>query len=161
MDKGLWLSASHLPGSANVEADFESRKLNSDMEWMLDPEVFQSIMDIFGYIDIDMFSSRLNYQINPYVAYRPDTYAVAKDAFTLVWSKYRLMYMFPPFCVVGKDIQKLEEDEAEGVLVAPLWPTQPWFSKLLRLVSAQPYLLPKPSQILHLPQNPEKVHPLT
>ena len=38
-----WLSATHLPGCENVEADAESRIFNERTEWMLDPQVFMGI----------------------------------------------------------------------------------------------------------------------
>ena len=39
--------------------------------------------------------------------------------------------MFPPFGLILRVLQKIEHDEAECVLVVPLWTTQAWFPKLL------------------------------
>jgi hypothetical protein len=51
-------------------------------------------------------------------------------------------------------------DKATGVIVVPNWPTQIWFSKLTRLLIAEPILLPTGKKILHLPSDPKVVHPL-
>ena len=45
-------------------------------------------------------------------------------------------------------------------IVAPLWPGQVWFPKLLRLCTAAPVLLPDRDTLLQLPQSPGLVHPL-
>ena len=40
----------------------------------------------------------------------------------------RSMYMFPPFPLLSKVIQKLQDtQEAEVILIAPWWPKQSWF----------------------------------
>ena len=46
--------------------------MNIDMEWQLYRTVFESIMKKFGQCTVDMFASRLNHQIVPYVSYLPD-----------------------------------------------------------------------------------------
>jgi hypothetical protein len=78
-----WLSATHLPGCENIEADAESRHFNDRTEWMLDTEVFQGIARKFGNPDIDLFASRLNKQCPRYASWRPDPEAEFVDAFSL------------------------------------------------------------------------------
>ena len=42
IEKGVWLSAAHVPGrERNVDADLESRKINYDTEWKLNTELLQ------------------------------------------------------------------------------------------------------------------------
>ena len=42
--------------------------------------------------------------------------------------------MFPPFLLLNKVIQKLRTTQTgEVILIAPWWPSQPWFPHLLRL----------------------------
>ena len=60
----------------------------------------------------------------------------------------RSMYMFPPFPLLNKVIQKLcAIQEAEVILIAPWWPSQPWFPHLLRLCGSPTILsiLPRPA----------------
>ena len=40
MQNKVWLSASHLPGALNVEADQQSRQVNERTEWHLGEDVF-------------------------------------------------------------------------------------------------------------------------
>ena len=84
----LWISAAHIPGKANTEADLESRKNRSETEWMLDKELLSKSLKILNFTpEIDMFASRINAQFARYVAYRPDPAAVAVDAFSINWTQ--------------------------------------------------------------------------
>lgn len=68
MDRNIWLSASHIAGVENTEADFLSRHKNNDLEWILDTAVFDKIIEIYGQCDIDLFAFRHNFQFKPYVS---------------------------------------------------------------------------------------------
>ena len=85
IDRNLWLSAAHLPGSSNVAADKASRVFCDQTEWKLDETIFASITAYFYRPKIDLFASRLNYQLPRYVAWKPDPGAEAVDSFTLDW----------------------------------------------------------------------------
>lgn len=85
---------------------------------------FESITSYFYGPKINLFSSRLNHQLPR---------AEAVDAFTLDWHS-DTFFAFPPFCLLGRDVQKIEDDRTEGILVAPNWPTQPWYPSLMRLL---------------------------
>jgi ribonuclease HI len=54
--KQIWLSACHIPGAENVEADTASRQFKDSVEWSLSTEVFQSILSYWGPFDIDLFA---------------------------------------------------------------------------------------------------------
>ncbi|XP_062570047.1 uncharacterized protein LOC134232103, partial [Saccostrea cucullata] len=157
--RNIWVTACHIAGVENVEADYLSRNFNPDMEWMLDPEIFDEITRLYGNCDIDLFASRYNRQISPYVSYAPDRHAIAIDAFTISWSELKC-YIFCPFCILSRVLQKILIENVEAVIVAPIWPTQPWFPKLLQLITANSYLLPNNQQLLRLPNNPDKLHPI-
>ena len=81
-----WLSATHLPGCENVQADAESRIFNDLTEWMLDPQVFEEITQKFGKLEIDLFASRLNKRCAQYASWRPDPEALFVDAFSVKWN---------------------------------------------------------------------------
>jgi hypothetical protein len=87
--KNIWISACHVAGVENKEADFLSRDNNSDMEWMLNTEVFQLVQNIFGNCDIDLFASKDNHQLSKYVSYLPDKYSEAVDAFSISWTNLK------------------------------------------------------------------------
>ena len=158
IERQIHLSAEHLPGRYNCIADHESRAFdNLDAEWMLKTTVFEAICDKFGMPDIDMFASRINSQLPGYYAWRPDPGALAIDAFQQHWDE-TLRYAFPPFSIVARVLQKVELEGATIILVFPIWPTQAWFPRALKMTIDTPYLLPQES--LTLPQNPAKKHPL-
>ena len=126
IDKNIWLSAAHIPGSNNVDADQSSRNLNLDLEWMLPASIFKRIVSLFGNPDIDLFASRLNAQVENYVTWKPHPMAKNVDAFTIEWSQF-FFHAFPPFCLISRCVQKISRDQASGILIIPLWATQPYF----------------------------------
>ncbi|XP_077989926.1 uncharacterized protein LOC144444386 [Glandiceps talaboti] len=155
----IWISATYLPGAENIEADTASRQFNDNIEWMLQPTIFNKIVDIWGNPDIDLFASRLNKQLPTYIAWKPDPGAEHIDAMSLDWANY-FFYAFPPFSMLMQCVQKIEEDKAHGILIAPLWPTQAWYSKMLQLLVDKPKLLPVTNRTLQLVHKPTALHPL-
>ena len=153
--RSIALSAEHIRGVDNVDADLASRSFNPDTEWMIDPPVFQELCLIYKRPSIDLFATRINAQLPRYVSWRPDPHAYATDAFTIDWN-FKFHYIFPPFSLIGRILQKLQLDQANVLLIAPLWPTQTWFSRALQLLSDRPRLLPR--RCLFLPQDPSKSH---
>ena len=158
--KSLWLSATHCPGKLNVEADIASRLFNDSTEWTLSNYWFYKISACFGRPTIDMFASRLNYKVLPYCAWQPDPLATTIDAFTLNWKKQKLMYIFPPFSIVGRVLQKISADQATAIVVLPYWPTQPWFSRLQSLLLEPPLKIRVSPRTLRLPHDPAAIHPM-
>lgn len=94
LQRGITLSAEYLPGANNTVADQESRLLLSSAEWILNRGVFNWVMMVMGPCQLDLFTSRLNHQLRKYVSWRPDPFAMATDAFQLVW-KDQKGYAFP------------------------------------------------------------------
>ena len=75
------------------------------------------------------------------MSYKPDPNAYAVDAFSLDWSKLRF-YAFPPFCCISQYVQKIKTDKAEGILVTPHWPTQQFYSKIMKMTQGLPLIIP-------------------
>ena len=85
----IWLSAAHIPGRLNTEADILSREKRIVSEWMLRTDVFEHSISTFNFKpDIDLFASWVNHQLKPSVSFKPDPEAIAINAFSLNWSKY-------------------------------------------------------------------------
>ena len=144
----IFLSAEHLPGVQNVDADLDSS------EWKLDPSIFQQIMQILGPCQVDLFASRISAQLP---SWKPDPGAIATDALRQPWANMR-GYAFPPFALIGRCLSKIQrEGVREIILIAPVWPTQPWFSLLLSMLFRRPLLLPK---LPHLINHNNSSHPL-
>ena len=159
LNRNIWLSATHIPGRENTVADKHSRNFNDSSEWKLNPDALQLCTKVWGQPDIDLFASRINYQLKPYVSWLPDPEAVAVDAFSVCWS-YKLSYAFPPFRLISRVLRKVEEDRAKLILIAPDWPTQSWYSRIMQMTIAEPILLPRSKHLLSLPHQPSRVNPL-
>ena len=137
LEREILISAQYLPGEENVRADTESRVMRDRSDWRLNPSIFQRILVHFPDRDIDLFASRLSFQLPQYFSWRPDPLAKATDAFLQDWRGLKA-YANPPWNLVGRVLSKVEEQEAELVLVAPIWPSQPWYPKLLSLLVSVP-----------------------
>ena len=153
----IWISARHIPGSQNVQADKASREFKDSVEWTLSGEIFQDINNHWGPSDIDMFASRLNYKVDAYASWRPDPGAKFTDAFCFNWESY-FFYAFPPFSLICQCLKKIE-DNSSGVMIVLYWTTQAWCSIVLTLLIDYPLVLPQSDNLLQLPQS-GKQHPL-
>lgn len=156
----VWITTVHIPGKDNLGADAESRKNRRETEWALNTDVFNKAIGMANvYPNIDLFSSRINHKVKPYVSFRPDPGASAVNAFSLSWHAYQF-YAFPPFCIILKTLQKIAQDRATGLIVVPFWPTQPWWPYLTNMLIDHIICLPRMKQTLWLPAEPLKIHPL-
>ena len=82
----LW--AEHLPGLKNTTADEESRTVRDQCNWMIHPRVFAHLQQKMGPLEVDMFASRLTYQLRRFFSWRPDPLAEATDAFAQSWRAF-------------------------------------------------------------------------
>ena len=156
MPAELWVSAAHIPGTINIEADKQSRVLEDATEWKLNPALFHKIVEKFGKPDIDLFPTRINKQLDRYVSWHPEPEAMAINAFSLTWNNT----MFPPFSLVGQVLVKIYKDKTNVVIVVPDWSTQYWYTQLLQMTNQGPlYFQPSPRN-LALPHKPSVNHPL-
>ena len=89
----------------NTEADMLSRQFNDHTEWKLSPDISHKVTDRLLKPDIDLFASRLNLQMKPFISWGPDPEALAINAFTQNWSEW-LIYAFPPFSLLQKVLSK-------------------------------------------------------
>ncbi|XP_053383777.1 uncharacterized protein LOC128549987 [Mercenaria mercenaria] len=159
IERKLHLTAAHIAGHKNVEADKESRIINDDLERSLCWQVFEIITQLHPGLSVDLFASRLNFKLQKYVSRRPEPNTYAIDAFSLTWS-HDFYYLFPPFSLLPRILQKIAEDQTEAVLVAPIRPTQTWWPSLLQVIVGECYNLPSPQKCLFLPNKPDRKHPL-
>ena len=95
--RNRWLSAAHIPGVQNVEADRESRVFSTNTEWMLNPGMFKRMFsECTLKPTIDLFASRINARIPRFVSWRSEPQCVAVDAFSIQWGN-EVFYAFLPF----------------------------------------------------------------
>lgn len=61
-------------------------------------------------LSFDLFPTRLNYKVKPFIVYQPDPEAV--DAFTIAWKQY-LFHAFPSFSIIPLVFQKIREKRVQ------------------------------------------------
>ena len=151
IERNLWLSAVHVPGVDNEEANRASRlKYAVETEWSLHQEVFNRLEKRLEPFDLDLFPTRLNNKCEKFFAWKPDPEAFAIDALAHNWHGSNA-YAFPPFRLIPHVIQKVTLDRADVTLLAPQWPTQPWFAPVLRPLISPLVMRPSGQGLLHLP----------
>ena len=118
------LRAKHIPRCLNVIADPLSRP-NQPITtvWSLHPEIVARIFDIWGAPTVDMFATVHNTLLPQFISLILELQALAIDALSQDWQG-RSMYMFPPFPLLNKVIQKLHatqegEDYAGPTTMGP------------------------------------------
>lgn len=158
-ERKIWLTACHIAGKDNTEADRYSRKLSIHTEWQLDPAVFSQLCHLFGKPEIDLFAARTNHQLPKYMSLYPDPNACAINAFYHSWDDY--VYIFPPFNLIHRILKKLKEDKTRRALViVPVWKMQPWYTKLEKMIQKGPVYLKNSKKLLQQPSDPNMIHPL-
>ena len=127
---------------------------------MLSRDIFQRVLKEFQFDpNIDGFATRVNAQLKTYASRHPDPYATQVDAFSFNWSEYR-PYLFPPFSLLNRVLQKIRIDKATALCVVPRWTTQAWWPELLDMMVRDPMILPPSTKNLVLPNQKHAVHPL-
>lgn len=128
-----------IAGKFNVEADAESRAGPDASDWRLNPSSFGSIFRLWP-MNIDLFSSPGNAQLRLFVSWKPQPGAFASNAFTLNWGEWAA-YIFPPFSLISRCLQKIKREKATVVFICPVWTGHPWYPLLLELCCDVPRLL--------------------
>ena len=159
IQRGIQLTATHIPGVLNVGADKASREFNPRTEWTLDKQIFHQIIQRFFLPLIDLFASRLNNQLPHYYSRLPDPGALGVDAFLHNWGQGR-HFAHPPVILFTRVLSKIQEDRAQVLLLAPFWPGQPWFPLVMQMIVDYPLRLPIQQSLLFLPFDKEAIHPL-
>ena len=114
----ITITVEYLPGMLNVEADRESRDLEDSNEWKLDTKVFKKISLAHGTPDKDLFGYRVSHQIPQYMLWKLDPFSKVRDAFHVSWNRI-CAYAFPPFALVGRVLQKIQQEQAYIILITP------------------------------------------
>ena len=134
----IWITAQHLPGTQNVDADWASCHYT--------PQV-------------DLFAPQLNHQLPKYVSRHPDPEAMSVNAMTLQWNKWT-SFIHPSIVMLLRILKKIREDQSTFLLIAQNWPAQTWYPLLLQLLINIPAILPMSEHTIYLPFNWQARHPL-
>ena len=128
---GWTLCMAHIQGSFNVIADQLSRKSALSTEWSLQTQDFRRILQLEPRLQVDLFATHLNAQLETFVSPCPDESAVAVDALTISWDKWDHLYLYPPTPMISKVLAKLAHCcFVSAILLTPEMPLRPWFMAL-------------------------------
>lgn len=121
----------HLSGDLNVLADLHSRQGPVGTEWSLDRQTFLWILQQANHLQVDLFATRENAQLQDFVSPFPDPLAVGVDAFSLNWDAWVSIYLFPPVKILHRVVPLLSRYRGSGILVAPMYSPSSWFPALM------------------------------
>ena len=124
--RNIWICAKYIASKDNSVADAESRKSDFIEEFELSTEAFEKICRTFRNPGIDLFATRINAKCKRFISWKKDPDATDIDAFTVSWAD-EFFYAFPPFALILKTLQKIKAESAEGIIVVPFLPSQPWY----------------------------------
>lgn len=138
----LWIWPSFIPGKSNAAADFYSIKFSVDMEWCIGDELFQGLCCRWFTPEIDLFASSRNHKLSRYCSWGPDPQAAFIDPFTLDWSQFKSIYLFPPFRLLGRCLQKLQVEKVLAIVVVLQWWGQTWSTVLHQMAKDVWFIAP-------------------
>ena len=126
---------------------------------MIKEDIFERLCKQCFLPDIDLFASRLNRQLETFVTWFPEPGATFVNAFSRSWEEF-CPYVFPPFNLVGKVINKIVHDKVDRALIVfPYWPSMSWFPLVLESLCALPIRLPRHRNILTMAHDGRE-HPM-
>jgi hypothetical protein len=137
LDHDLIITAKHIPGIENIQANLESRRLCFKNQWQIRPSIFQTIQQLYGFHDVDLFADRTTSLLPKYVSWQPDP-----DAFTIPWTQFNNPWINPPWNLITKCLHKiLNERLPLATIVTPHWPSSLYYPLLQQLAIRPPILL--------------------
>jgi len=135
---GITITAEYLPGSLNVEADWESRNARAKTSGV--QEVVPKVRDTNNRpVCIETFKTNS----------KPDPYCLEVDAMQQEWPQDQILYAFPPFSLINKVLKRVVNKQISTlILITPAWQSQVWYPQLLNLSKQNPVLLPQDVDLL-------------
>ena len=123
-----------LPSEENTVADDLSR-LADRGDWRLRRSIFLALDRDWGPHTVDRFATALNRQLPRYNSAWADPQTAGVDAFAqLDWAEHH-NWCNPPWALLDRLAQHLDETGASATVVAPFWPAQAWFQRLQDLAT--------------------------
>ena len=154
LERGSSIKDVFLPGVQNVEADTASRWFINVGEYMLLRVLFQKLNSRYGPFTVDAFASRVNCQMQPFWSRwaDPDS-AGPPDALVKDWRGHNL-FLNPTYPLIPRVLTILmDQGVTQATLVAPMWPTQPWWPLLLQM-SLEVLFLGPVQEVMQHPTRP-------
>ena len=121
--------AVHIPGRLNILADRLSRVFAS-CDWMLHPEVFAALDDVWGPHTYDRMATRVNRQNGlPFDSFLFDPEATGVDTFLQSWLGHN-NWVNGDFHQIARLIALMRAQQVCGTVIAPRW-ARSWWNELV------------------------------
>jgi hypothetical protein len=76
------------------------------------------------------------------------------DAFNQDWRNLvGTLYANPPWNLVSRVLQKIQEQRVQVIIIAPVWETQPWYVILNQMLADFPAIIPEMDNLMN-PSHP-------
>jgi hypothetical protein len=136
----IYMWAQHISGVDNELADTLSRHRVTPRawEWSLSASFVAELQRAWRInLTVDRFADLSNAKCPRFNSYTHQPLAESIDAFTQDWNN-EVNLVNPPFRLLDRVIAKLEaEPAATAIVIAPRWPAQSWFTRLVEMASAR------------------------
>ena len=143
LKRKITITAEYLRGLMNVKADRESRQTRGSSEWKLNPTIFMKLCQIR---ELQRWIW-VSHQLPQYISWKIDPFSQGRDTFQISWA-HKFVYSFPPFALIGRVLQKVNQDQRLMLIITPAWPGQLCFPGLLKMSMKNPLLLPPLKDLL-------------
>ena len=138
--------AVHIPGRLNVLADRLSREFAS-CDWMLHPDVFTELDEMWGPHTYDRMATRVNRQNHlPFDSLLFDPEATGVDTFLQLWQGHN-NWINGDFHLIARLLALMRAQGVCGTFIAPRWP-RTWWSELVETCVAWRELPNRPDLFL-------------
>ena len=144
---GIRLTAKHLAGQDNTWADRLSR-LSIQYEWKLHPALFGVLENMWGPHTVDRFASYSTTQLPRYNSRFSDPATSGIDALAQQDWGQENNFVNPPFRMLARVLQVVQDQQAYATVIAPLWPGQHWFQELQQLSVAPAFRIPNSPHVM-------------
>jgi hypothetical protein len=120
-----------VPGVDNVLADTASRHKITRGDLKLLERIFDYLQTLWGPFSVDAFASQMNTQLPRFWSRYNDDKMEARDALQQSWTGEKL-WINPPYALLPRILNPIVQFRVtSAVIIAPLWPSQPWYPVLM------------------------------
>merc|ERR1711888_290582 len=133
----------YIRSAQHLHADFVSRDRVLP-DWHLSEKVTKKLFQKMGLPQVDLMATSKSNQVPFYYAALADQGALAIDAFTENWDRFKLSYIFPPPPIVELILNRIYQcnKDFSFILITPWRISAVWFPKALKLATQLPTRLP-------------------
>ena len=128
------IEAQHLPGKANITADFLSRHLSDRTDWILN-NIFRAINQTWGPLQVDLFATCVSTQLQQF--FRSGG---GSDGCFLPELVNSVGIRTPTLVFNCKGTDESTGGKSDSCAGHPLWETQPWFPAVVNMLVDPPIL---------------------